>query len=657
MAGGAAACAADALATKDFTEMSLDELGAIKVPTVYGASKHEQNVTEAPSDVTIVTADEIKKSGYRTLAEILNSVRGFYTTSDGAYDYVGTRGFNRPGDYGGRILIGIDGHRMNDEIYGSAAIGTEFLLDVDLIDRVEIIRGPGSALYGNNAVLAVINVISRRGRDFKGGEVSGAYGSYDTYTGRFSYGNRFTNGLELALSGSYLDSAGNDHLYYPGFSGINHGYAGQNGAGNVPGAFVSVSYGDLSLEGGFGQRTKTIPNGAYNTVFNDPRDIVMDQRAFADLRLQHHFNYDFKLTTRIYYDHYRYNGDYPLPQYAFGDPLYPGLITLNRDRVDQESLGGEEQLSKTFFQKHRVTAGAEYHRDFRLEQRNYDVGGPTYLNANFTADTVGAYVQDEYSILHNLILNAGARYDWFSSFGDTINPRAALIYNPGTNSTFKAIYGQAFRAPDAFELYYVAPGYASSQQLKPETIRSYELDFDQVFNPHLKVNSSVFYYQMDNLISFGLDSSGNSTFGNLAGATSKGAEAELETQWAKGWRARLSYTYSDARDSATGARLSNSPEHLAKFNLTAPLWHEKIFANFEILGMSDRTTVQGNTLGGGWVVNATLFSREMVKGVEVSASIHNLFDRKYSDPVGSDFVLDSIPQNGRSFRVKLTCKF
>ena len=126
-APGVAAEGTNAAPQTDLTQLSFDELANVKVATVYGASKHEQSVTEAPSYVTIITQDDIKKFGYRTLKDILNSVPGFYTTSDGAYDYIGTRGFNRPGDYGGRFLITIDGHRMNDDIFDSAAIGTEFL--------------------------------------------------------------------------------------------------------------------------------------------------------------------------------------------------------------------------------------------------------------------------------------------------------------------------------------------------------------------------------------------------------------------------------------------------------------------------------------------------------------------------------------------------
>jgi len=102
----------------------------------------------------------------------------------------------------------------------------------------------------------------------------------------------------------------------------------------------------------------------------------------------------------------------------------------------------------------------------------------------------------------------------------------------------------------------------------------------------------------------------------------------LQGNWPGGWRAIASYTYSDVRDSESDHRLSNSPEHLAKLNLTAPLWREKLFANVEILGMSSRQTVQDNTTAGFWVVNSTLFSRELLKGLEVSASVYNLLDKR-----------------------------
>lgn len=647
-----------ASAQVDLTGMSLEELSTLKIAVVYGASKHEQIETEAPSSVSIVTADEIKKSGYRTLADILNSVRGVYITYDRSYSYIGLRGFNRPGDYGGRILITVDGHRLNDPLYDSAFNGTEFILDVDLIDRVEIIRGPGSSLYGNNAFFAVVNVITRRGRDFHGAELSGAYASYDTYTGRLSYGNRFTNGVELALSGTLFDSAGQEELFYPEFIKVNHGIAENADASHFGSGFASISYGDFSLEAAYVQRAKHIPTAAYGAVFNDPREEVFDERAFAELKFEHDFWGDWHLLSRLYYDHYRYDAVTPSPELAYGDPLYPGQIMLNRDKDKSESAGGEVQLSKVILEHHRLTVGVEYRHDFALDFLNFDEGtAVTYLNTNLSACTLGFYAQDEYAILRNLILNAGVRYDYFSSFGDTVNPRAALIYNPWTNTTLKAIYGQAYRAPNAYELYYEAPGYEANNRLRPETIHSYELVAEQRLGTHASVTSSLFYDQIDDLISFESQPDGSVIFGNLAGATTEGAGLEFDLHWASGWRGQANYTYADAVDSATGQHLSNSPRHLAKLNLTAPLWKQKLFATLELEAMSDRTTVRGNTVEGFWTANFTLFSRQILKGLEVSASVYNLFDQRYYDPVGPDFTQDAIQQDGRSFRVKLTYSF
>src|SRR5438445_3702943 len=190
----------------------------MEIPTVEAASKYKQKITEAPASVTIIGADEVKKYGYRTLADILRSAPGLYVTYDRNYSFLGVRGFNL-GDSNDRVLLLVDGHRINNSLSDSAFIGTEFILDADLIDRVEVIRGPGSSLYGNNAFLGVINVITRKGRDMtgNGAEVSGEAASFDTYKGRVTYGNKFKKGLQLLLSGSIYDSAGQGRLFYKEF--------------------------------------------------------------------------------------------------------------------------------------------------------------------------------------------------------------------------------------------------------------------------------------------------------------------------------------------------------------------------------------------------------------------------------------------------------
>src|SRR4029077_20307054 len=190
---------------------------------VYAASKVEQKTTEAPSSITIVTSDEVKKYGYRTLAELLRSVQGFNVSYDRNYDFLGARGVSL-GDFNSRILLLVDGHRVNNNLTDGAAIGTDFILDMDLVDRVEIIRGPGSVLYGNNAFFGVINVITRQGHQLNGAEYSLEYGSFDAFKSRFTYGKQFTNGLELMLSGTFYDSAGVEKLYYQEFNNAAQNY-------------------------------------------------------------------------------------------------------------------------------------------------------------------------------------------------------------------------------------------------------------------------------------------------------------------------------------------------------------------------------------------------------------------------------------------------
>ena len=197
--------------------LSFDELMELNVNKVYGASKYEQPVTQAPSSITIINSSEIKRYGYRTLAEVLRSVRGFYTGNDRNYTYLGVRGFLRPGDNNSRILLLINGHRINDNIYDSAPVGSEFPIDIDLIERVEVIRGPSSALYGNSAFFGVINVVTKKPGKNIGSEVSGEAGSFDRYKTRFSFGDEFKNGASLLVSGSYFDRQGEKSLYYPEF--------------------------------------------------------------------------------------------------------------------------------------------------------------------------------------------------------------------------------------------------------------------------------------------------------------------------------------------------------------------------------------------------------------------------------------------------------
>jgi len=245
------------------------------IPSVFGASKYEQSLTEAPASVSIITADEIKKYGHRNLADVLRSVRGFYTTADRAYTFLGVRGFARLGDYNTRVLLLVDGVRLNDNIFEQAFIGNETPIDIDMIDRIEIIRGPSSSLYGTNAFFGTINLITKRGRDLRGGEISAEAGSLGTYKGRLSYGNRYENGLEAMVSVSSYTSDGHSQLYYKEFDdlGRNGGIAQNVDDESYRDVLAKLAYGDFSMQAGMINRQKTLPTAAYadsGVVFNSP---------------------------------------------------------------------------------------------------------------------------------------------------------------------------------------------------------------------------------------------------------------------------------------------------------------------------------------------------------------------------------------------------
>ena len=626
-------------------------------PTVQAASKHEQKISEAPSDVSVVTKEDIKQYGYKTLAEILDSVRGMYVTFDRGYHFVGIRGVNRPGDFGGRLLLNVNGHRFNNPLYDATLVGYDSELDVDLIERVEVVRGPAASLYGNNAFFGVINVVTRKGRDIGGHglEASASYGSFDAFSGRVSYGQQFTNGVELLVSGTWYETAGNPHIFYPEFSSENGGVIKNHDAETARNIFASVSYGGFTLEGLYGRRDKELPNAPYAAVFSDKRNELWDERAYGELRYERELSDDGRLLARAYVDHYAYEGTFA---YDYMDPLNPGL-TVNRDTPRANWAGVELQASRTFWEKHRFTAGIEGRYDYELHQENFDEAPPaTYINQTSTAYSVGVYAQDEFRIRHDLLLNAGVRYDYYDTFGSTVNPRVGLIYQPWTATTFKALYGQAFRAPNAYEFDYESADYKGNHNLSPETIRSYELVWEQELGKHWRFTSSLFYNQIDDLITQGVDPvDGRLVFQNTDSVNVKGAEAELEARWGHGFRGRLAYTFADAREDGSGRRLDNSPQHVGKLQITVPIFREKLSAGFELLALSGRRTVQGNHLDGHVIGNLTLLSREIVRNLEFSASIYNLFDTHYSDPASPDFTQDANPRDGRTFRVKLTYKF
>jgi outer membrane receptor protein involved in Fe transport len=649
----ATATAAPLDGQQDLTALPMEQLMNLEV---YTASKFAQKVSEAPSAVSIVTAADIKAYGYRTLADILKSIRGVYVTNDRNYSYVGTRGFSRPGDYNSRVLLLLDGYRLNDGIYDGALIGTESIVDVDLIDRVEFVPGPGSAIYGGNAFFGVLNIITKNGKGIGGTEISGEAASFETRKGRLTYGERSENGLDVLLSASSYHSRG-ENLHFPEFDdpATNNGVAHNLDHDRYEQLFTKLTYGAYSLDIAYSERTKAIPTASFGQVFNDPRSQTVDEQAFFNLKYYDNPSTSLDVQASLYYGHYVYSGDYVFD--------YPP-VTVNRDETRGDWWGGELRFLSTAFDRHKIIYGAEYRNDVHRDQRNFDVDPfVSYLDDHRSKRTYGVYAQDEFSLSDSWILNAGLRQDHSTEDQTATNPRLAVIHKFTPVTTAKLLYGTAFRAPNAYEKYYVTDAslYKANPDLKPEKIKTYEAVLEHYFQNDFRLTGSVFSYKIDNLISLTLDpADGLFVYRNIDTAEAKGVELEAERFWSGGTRLRASYSWQAAKDSATGARLSNSPRHLAKLNFTTPFFGDVWRAGSEIQYTGERTTPRGGTVGDFAVMNLTLTAERFAKNLEVSAGVYNLFDKKYADTPSTEHFdslgryLNQIPQDGRSFRLKLT---
>ncbi len=630
----------DTSTTEDSADYTDDDIGLEGLlQIVITPSKHSQTTSEAPSSVSVITSDDIRKFGYRSLSDILRGVRGFHTSYDRTSTFLGARGIARD-DFNSRILLLVNGHRVNNNLSDSASIGNGFLLDVDLIDRVEVVRGPGAALYGNNAFFGVLNVVTRTGADMRqyGTEISGEYARFDTYKGRLTYGNHFGENFEMLISGNSSSSEGQDHLVYPEFSAINNGVARGRDSEDYSSGFARIRFYDFTLEGGFVDRDKADPTAKFLTRFNEAQAGIEEERYYVNLKFEHEFSEFMDVMAQVYYDRYEI------------DVGQPTGTVVNREEQIGEWAGAEIQVSKEIADKHILTLGGEYRNDFRQDRKNFDVD-PYFVFAEDDRDrrNFGFFAQVEVELHSNLHLNSGVRFDDYDTFGSTTNPRLALIYNPTETSVIKAIYGTAFRAPNFIETI----DRRSILDADPETIRSYELVYEQAIGRNLRTTLAGFYNEVDDLIGFQ-----DGAYRNLEGeANAYGFEFEIAGRWAETIQTRLSYSYQETEDTSTGDALQNAPQHLGKFHLSFPLYHDKVFAGIEVLLLSERETIRQTTLPGYGIINLTLFSHELIEGLEISASVYNLLDREFDDPATSFHRQESIEQDGRVFRAKLIYRF
>lgn len=682
----------------NFFAMSPAELASTPVTIATGTPKP---IFQSAAVTSVITAEQIKAMGATELHEILETVPGMHVsvktgvTNDYRYTLRGIdNGRNS------EILVMLNGTRITTPVVGSTMTGLE--LPVDAIGRVEVIRGPGSALYGADAFAGVINIITKTVKDINGTTVGGRVGDHGTQSGWGQNGSRWA-GWDIATSLQYQHSDGDGGriIKADAQSGLDKAFGTQ--ASHAPGA-MNTHYetfnGHLDMQrkhwdiGFWAFNSNTGTRGGLFSAL-DPNGVFNAEQYVGDARfstedwldnweLMAHVSY-------LYSDSQAQLQAYPdnavLPIGADGNiSSLPGSPAVLFPNGVNEHLGHLQQipsveLSSVYrgFDRHllRFSTGFRYEQLTTHELRNFGSGvidGSMPVVAGALTNVTGSSSvslpdthrsiwslagQDEWQIAENWQLTGGVRYDNYSDFGGTINPRVALIWDVNKQLTSKLLYGSAFRAPSFTEQGNLnGPAPLGNRNLKPGTINTYEWAVDyRPFNS-FRTSVNLYYYKIKDLIQVVSDAGKpTATFQNSGNQDGYGTELEWNWQIVENWTVMGNYAWQHAVSDLTNQRVTGVPEHHVYFATQwqfLPKWHVQPQINW----IGGRTSLPGDSraLNDYETIDVTLRGKKLFGHLNLAASIRNMFDVTYREPAVRQ-LLENLPMPGRSFYVEASVNF
>jgi outer membrane cobalamin receptor len=626
----------DAVAA-DVTDMSLEQLMQIGV---VGASKYEQKQSEIGAAVSVITRQEIKAFGWRTLDQALASLPGVYVTYDRQFTYVGVRGFGLPGDYNTRVLVTIDGNRVNDPVFDSGPSGRELPIDMDLVERIEFIPGPGGAVYGQNAMFAVVNIVTRKGAEMNGAEAAIGYQQPQSLIeGRASWGGHFDNGVDVLMSASGMNDKGQNLFFDYGASGKS-GIAWGLDADRTKQFFASLARGPWSFEFVYGYEHKDDPTATYLSDPLAPGQYQETGYALTQLQYKDNFAGDtLHVSTRLFT-----GNDVSNERLSFGGVYYTYPST-------PDLVGFETRVVSTALAAHTLMVGLEAQDNYDTSQSEIVVADPALdVHIPGSGYRVGLYGQDEWRLASALAATLGLRVDRNDTTGTALSPRLALIWQAAAETTAKALYGIAHRAPNAFEDLDLSGNTPNSHSLglRGETIDTLEFDLDQRVGRDLALRAAVYQWTLRDLI---VENDVSEVYQNDQPVDTRGIELSSDKTWDSGARLRDSVSIQHANYRISGAEVVNSPKVLGKLNFSTPLPAAGLRLGYELRYDSSRLTLDGTTLGGYALSNLFLSTESLAKGLELSLGVGNMFDKRYAQPASANHWEDWLEQDGRSVRV------
>jgi outer membrane receptor protein involved in Fe transport len=640
----------DVVVVKDgheFIEVDLRE----REPEVVAATRQTQRLGDAPASVSLVSPDELAAFGYETLADALRSVRGLYASDDRNYRAVGIRGFSRPGDYTNRVLVLRDGHVYNDDIVGSGFVGRELAPDLSDVARVEVVRGPGSAFYGQGAFFGVVNVVSLPAGAGPPLSAGGALLSDGSSRAHVRAAAPLGSDGGITASAQAYASTG-QNLFYEDFRATpSGGFARDSDGEDAERGALRLRLGRFFVDASYNRRKKDVPTASFDTVFDAPHvdgfagdaENTIDERGTFEARWDGGTVY-----ARAFGDYSGYRGEYPYDDSSGKFVLHDGGRGLGG--------GAEARVTLTAPSWNQLSLGVEGEvHDIRLNVDNNGDGKDDFVDEH-TPQSAAAYAVDQLSFGPAATLTLGGRVDLLGISDQVVfSPRVAAVLRPYAGGRTKIVLGQSYRAPSDYEQYYYDNDVTQmrAKKLDAEIIDTAEAEHVHELGRGTYILASVFGSRIQKLIGLVTDPATNLLVYRNSDETvqSLGAELEARKTWDSGaWiGAAVSVTDLSGGDLLTRA---NSPPVVGYVKGLVPLGKDATLAGELIYnaprqdreGGTTEHMVLGDIAASGWLLGHRL---------RWQVAVTNVLDWKYSVPVGDEFMQRTIPQDGRRFQAGL----
>lgn len=655
-------------------------------------------LSKAPSVANVISAEMISKMGASHLMEVLERIPGLHVMPSNLSrldPVISVRGIQT--GFNPQILILMNGIELKHNYNGGLAF--TFRMPVSNISRIEVIRGPGSAVYGADAFSGVVNIITRGAEENVSGAAGVRIGSFDSkdiwlrkgyvdgeFSASFALEHQRSNGDNNRTINSDLQSAFDDLF--------------ATNASNAPGA-LSTYYEtsnlqlDLSLgkwswqtwywenHGGIGQ------GGALaldSTGYQDSDQFLTQVQYKTDLTTSFNFTADLsylRTESNSYFILFPSGSTLPIGSdgNAFSTP-FSGFVTFSEGYIgNPRSIAETTHLElsgiSTFIEKHTIRIASGWSED-KIRTEEYKNFGPGVINGSeVTVDgtltnlsgTNDIYLQpqrrtsyylsaqDEWQLNNDWSFTAGLRWDHYSDFGDTVNPRLALVWLTNHNLTTRLIYGTAFRAPSFSEQHLINnPAAVGNPDLQPEEIETYELAFDYRPNFDTQLKLSFFRYEATDLIDT-VTVGPVTQYQNARNQDGYGAELELDWKATNNLSLAASYAYQHATDAESGQRVADAPLHLTYLDLSYT-FNTAWAGSLQHYWIGSRSRTSGDTreeLSDYHWVNAKL-SHKLNKDISLALTVKNLFDTDAREP-SSISIPEDYPLEGRSLWAELEYHF